>query len=64
MPNGRFLLFLSKSFMKNYAKVGRREGRPAFRTPSPFRYRQFILSQKEKAALFKKIKRRGGANPN
>lgn len=26
--------------MKNYAKVGKREGKPAYRTPSSFRVRQ------------------------
>jgi hypothetical protein len=28
--------------MKNYAKVGKRIGRPAFRTPATFRYRAYL----------------------
>lgn len=28
--------------MKNYAKVGKRLGKPAYRTPSSFRYKQNV----------------------
>jgi hypothetical protein len=28
--------------MKNYAKVGNKKGRPAFRTPATFRYRAYL----------------------
>jgi len=35
--------------MKNYAKVGKRPGRPAYRTPAPFRYRQYKQTEKMKA---------------
>jgi|GEM_PF-777355 len=28
--------------MKNYSKVGKRTGRPAYRTPSSFRYKKYV----------------------
>jgi len=28
--------------MKNYAKVGNRDGRPAYRTASVFRYKKYV----------------------
>ncbi len=31
--------------MKNYAKVGNRKGKPAYRTPSPFIARKVVRSQ-------------------
>lgn len=31
--------------MKNYAKVGNRKGKPAYRTPSSFRYRNIVRVQ-------------------
>ncbi len=34
--------------MKNYAKVGNRKGKPAYRTPSFFRYRQYLKVRKAK----------------
>ncbi len=34
--------------MKNYAKVGNRKGRPAYRTPASFRYRQCLKVTKAK----------------
>lgn len=34
--------------MKNYSKVGKKSGRPAYRTPSSFRYKQFIKLSKIK----------------
>lgn len=36
------LNFSARDFMKNYAKIGKRVGRPAYRTPSSFRYKQNI----------------------
>jgi len=32
--------------MKNYAKVGKRTGRPAYRTPALFCYRQYFEIKK------------------
>ncbi len=39
--------------MKDYAKVGNRKGRPAYRTPSSFRYKQYlkVLNRKNKARV-------------
>lgn len=34
--------------MKNYAKVGKRRGKPAYRTPASFRYRQCLKVRKAK----------------
>jgi hypothetical protein len=34
--------------MKNYAKVGKRQGKPAYRTPASFRYRQCLKTAKAK----------------
>jgi len=36
--------------MKNYAKVGNRKGKPAYRTPSGYRYRQHLKTAKIKSA--------------
>jgi len=36
--------------MKNHAKVGNREGRPGYRTPSPFRYKKYLAVNKQKSA--------------
>jgi hypothetical protein len=36
--------------MKNYAKVGKREGKPAYRTPSSFRVRQAIKAVNAKSS--------------
>ncbi|MEK7624608.1 MAG: hypothetical protein AAB404_02740 [Patescibacteria group bacterium] len=38
--------------MKNYAKVGNRRGRPAYRTPSSFRSRQYLKVVKTKFISF------------
>lgn len=35
--------------MKNYAKVGNRKGRPAYRTPSVFRYKKLKDVSRAKA---------------
>ncbi len=32
--------------MANYSKVGNRAGKPAYRTPSSFRYRKYIKNLK------------------
>lgn len=40
--------------MKNYAKVGGKKGKPAYRTPALFRYRQYIKIQKSKTSPSKK----------
>jgi len=32
--------------MKNYAKVGNRRGKPAYRTPSSFRFKQVLKTRK------------------
>ena len=32
--------------MKNYAKVGKREGKPAYRTPSRIRYQRSLAAKK------------------
>lgn len=34
--------------MKNYAKVGNRRGRPAYRTPASFRYRAYLKNARWK----------------
>ncbi len=34
--------------MKNYAKVGKRKGRPAFRTPASYRYRASLKKRSNK----------------
>ena len=34
--------------MKNYAKIGKRQGRPAYRTPSGFKYRKHLKTIKIK----------------
>lgn len=39
--------------MRNYAKVGARPGRPAYRTPALFRYRKYIETVKTKTQQFK-----------
>jgi len=31
--------------MKNYSKVGGKAGKPAYRTPSSFRYRKIVRAQ-------------------
>ena len=31
--------------MKNYAKVGTRKGKPAFRTPAMFRYKKYMQAK-------------------
>lgn len=36
--------------MKNYAKVGKRPGRPAYRTPATFRYQKCLQVNKIKSA--------------
>lgn len=36
--------------MKNYAKIGKRKGLPAFRTPSVFRYKKYKNIKKVKSA--------------
>jgi hypothetical protein len=35
--------------MKNYAKIGNRQGKPAYRTPATFRYRKYLKNVKIKA---------------
>ena len=34
--------------MKNYAKIGNRKGKPAYRTPAVFRFRQYLKISKIK----------------
>lgn len=34
--------------MKNYAKVGKRQGKPAYRTPASFHFRQYLKIRKAK----------------
>jgi len=34
--------------MKNYAKIGNRRGKPAYRTPASFRYRKYLKTAKSK----------------
>jgi len=34
--------------MRNYAKVGGKIGKPGYRTPSGFRYRKYLKTQKKK----------------
>lgn len=40
--NSAKMIVQHPQFMKNYAKVGGKKGRPAYRTPSSFRYRQVL----------------------
>lgn len=45
--------------MKNYAKVGNKPGRPAYRTPAQFRYKKFVETTKIKSDFIypkKKVK--------
>ena len=35
--------------MKDYAKVGKRQGLPAYRTAASFRYRKYLLTAKTKS---------------
>jgi len=36
----------ANEFMKNYAKVGNRKGKPAYRTPSRFIYKKSLEAKK------------------
>jgi len=42
--------------MKNYAKIGNRRGKPAYRTPSSFRFRQVLNVRKAHLQRQAKIK--------
>ena len=37
--------------MKNYAKVGNRKSKPAYRTPASFRYRKHLKNTKTKIKI-------------
>ncbi|MEK7083249.1 MAG: hypothetical protein AAB972_03680 [Patescibacteria group bacterium] len=37
--------------MKNYAKIGNRKGKTAYRTPSPFRIRKHIRVTHQKSVI-------------
>jgi len=56
--------------MRNYAKVGARPGRPAYRTPALFRYRKYVETVKSKIRRTKNShkqsasKRKFGRNHN
>ncbi len=49
-------IFLSISFtiyliMKNHSKVGKRPGRPTFRTPAVFRFHKYLDVRRQKTGL-------------
>lgn len=37
--------------MKNYAKIGKRQGRPAYRTPSDFKLRRHLKVMKIQGSI-------------
>lgn len=41
--------------MKNYSQVGNRPGKPAYRTPAVFRFKNYLKTVKRRAN-FKKLK--------
>lgn len=40
-----------QQYMTNYSKVGNRNGKPAYRTPSSFRYRKYVKILKIRSKL-------------
>lgn len=48
--------------MKNYAKVGNRRGKPAYRTPSQYRYRKLKeITKTKEAYTYKRMRRKSRA---